>query len=1203
MANLSEEGLFNSVIPEVSISKITLENSGFFPDDINPHIKSEKKQFDYIQTEDSLRITLSLIIREQFDDDLYGKWFQEINLKKYLKIKIYQTLEPQILKLVSISREAVGLFSDTKFNNPEMISLRIIAKNLLGTTTDSQTRNLLRTIVTEQKVSLLDNLKIEKEVNDDGTELENVYYKTNFIIPTSQPKNLFYFCVVDFDLEGLSQDYNLKYPIADTFSRTYVEKVIENYEPVSQSFVFLEENGKIWDGPIHYVAETNSYSTGIEETEQSRPLNRIAVQNSKIQDFRNYKEIKKLKLNFEKIKKIFNRLENVSSNDYTTNINTDVFFTMNSISEDANQNCNFSFSVDLKQLAISNSKYKNFIDSYDSTLAKTVADNLRIKFLRIFRRRVKQTHHPKQKYVKFDNNEIDETLVLTAQKNDIIETIDTDFVFFEEIPTTISDEEQIKQFNLTDRTMTFITDGMYQYGLEIEIDDPFLPVLRNLIDQLVIQKSLLEEYYQESSRPSITRFFNEDLDPHTNNLFSIKNRQNNNLEGNYDPLTNSFTKSFTERMLQRNPTDGIWQTSAIIYADVMSLFIDDLNKEVLIEEIVKLISPSSGNPSGINLVISLYNTIISKLETLTSYKKSSNPQEKPSVSSKSNSSFFITHVFKDEVHNADADNTIFYNYFDSDLIPESRKKTIKRQKIVKSTRTTLSRAEIKKINKPQLKKNLNDRKGLLTLTGNIFKKTIEQETLKYFNSTNPDINEPDDLSSSRQITDVNYSFLTPTRISTKKKEINFTKNKRMQEEIQKSINVDDRFGENYRNLANNLKSSSSKEKNILKDSLNSRENMSNKVVSDLRKNEIVTSFRNLAIASRISEEVIVVNEDFETLEGTLKAFTKSIGAGHSVTIELKKEEKPKTVIRPIPEPEPPDSTKVSSGTDNKKDIVRDRGGLPKFLDSIAKEMDLIKPPRTLRGSRENSFDAIKFNNKNRKEKIKSIGRDFSSLTNEKKGAIPPQIQAEILKDKGKSSVLSPGKGFDATKQIQVKAIKEIQILTGYEKGEDGRNLLGKPKWEKLTKEVYDNLPNNKKVIAKMVDHKDLLSGKKPESIKNTKVLEETFFIQPETNKKELPKKQIVTIEKQKTSVSLEKKDLEATNKIVKEQVKFPASVAKTGLVNQQPIKKVVEDQKVQKQLEKKEVEKSLVNKKTDKTIKKKKKTNKNKQRKTKTKKN
>ena len=1116
MVNLSESGIFNSLMPEVAIEKVTLENSGFFPIEINPHIKPESSRARQIETPDSMKITVSFIIKEKFDDDLYGKWVQEVNLKKYLKIKVYQTLDPDILKLVSVSKEAAGLFDSYKFSQPEMRSLRIIAKNVLGTATDRETQNVFLDNVKSRTIPLGDDLRIEEEINDDGSKTENVYYKTTFEINTSEPEHLSYFCIVDFDLRQLSEDYNLRYPIAEQFSRTYVERIIDNYEPVSTSFVFLEQNGKIWTGPINYDPQEGTYKTGIEDTEDSRLLQRIPVANTKIQDFRNAKEIKKLKLNFEKIKTLFNRVGSRRNKIYSDSIRVDNFFKMDTISQDSNQNCNFSFSVDLKQLVIANSKYKNFVNSYVSRMSDSIASNAEIKYFKVFRRRVKESGHSKQKFVKFEKNTPDKTILTLSQKDMLLETVDTDDLFFEEIFSPVFPE--VRQFNLTDREMPFITDGLYQYGVEIEVTDPFLPIVNRITENLKQQKKLLEEYYIECSKRSMSRYFQEDFNPHIKTPFTAENREKQFLEGNYDPATNSFTKSFTES--QQNLIDvPVWKSVPVVFADALSFFVDELDENIVGEEIFKFISPTTGNPAGVNMVLSLFETLISKIERNISVQKTKNSLDKPTVSVKANTTFKVNYLFDKDTFDADLDNTVTVQFFDSEVVPESRKRTLRMGEVAEKPR--------------------NERRGLLSINGNQLRQTFENETLKFFNSSNPDINDPNDLSVSRNATDVSFSFLTPSSLGNRDTEVKLFKSEDKEGCKEETVAVD----------------------------------------------EVVRSIRNMSVSSRNSDDVVVVGQDFKILEKTLKKFMNSVGTAHSVTIELKEETPPE---KNIPQTEtiparilPPDNLAVQ--------ISSDKGGLSRFIDSMALDSEFTMPPRTPNGTRTNPFKNIGANNKVRSVNLDSILNNFESLPEDKKSQIPLALQAQYLGSKGKSSVRALLQESSTTKQLKVGTIKEVQIMTGFEKGEDGRNLLNKPIWEKLTKEKYESLPNDRTITARLKDFQLPCEGNKSSFTRELKALDDTFLIKPDTSTRTVPKRDNFTISQQNIAVSLPEKGFEQIEKIAKEQTKFPTYAIKTALVNERSTKDVLMDKKVIKEVEKREAEIRISKQKTKKKTKRKKK--------------
>lgn len=1107
MANISQQGLFNAFMPEVMIQKITLENAGFVPVESNPHIKDEREEKEFIQTPDSMKVSLSLIVKEKFDDDLFGKWLGSIDLKKYITIKLYQSTDPSVSKLATVSNESIRLFENSTFWGEETRIARNYASRLLGTQNDTETWEKINNSIKLIDISLLDEKTVENEINDDGTETQNVFYKASFDLATSQPKHLSYFALTTFDIEKLSQDFNLKNPLEDKYTSVYAEKVIDNYQTIAQSFVYLKEDGSVWTGPVYVENDLDGANTIVSSTYKttanteitgSTVLKRLAVSNSKIQDFRNDKEIKKLKLDFQKIRKAFNRLGD--RRDIVVNPRTENYFKLLSFESDGDRNCNISFVIEPAQMVASSSKYKNFFISFNTPLANTAMRG-QIRSLKVLRKRVKKYGHSKQAYVDFHKNQIEEIVAYSADRGGKIITQDNEKAFLSEIPL-----QDARMFILTDRQMPYITDGLYQYGIEVEIDDPLEDKLKNILKDLNNEKIDLEKYYREASKLSRTKAMQQSSNPHFKTQLSQARTEV--IEGNYNPLTNSFTTSFKTKMAEQDQQTSIWTTSVATFCNSLSYFIEDLDSELLSGELQKIVNPQTGNPSGIGLLLSLYETLISRMNSVISLDKKVNNLLSTDNARSRKTSFKMKHWFKDEAHDADKDDTISFKFFDESVVPESRTQELRTQGILDKTQ--------------------NNKRGLLSITRDQLNQRAEQETLKFFNSANPDINDPEDNTSTSQIGNINLSYFTPNVISTRNNQYAILENSPIGKDLEDS----------------------------------------SKIESKLEKtNKVLENFKNISVSSTNSDDVVIVTQDFQILENTLRNFIKSIGSAHSVTIELeKKKQKEDAAIDPIQV----NSIGISALDDISQQTTNDAGGLSRFVSALATDLDHSIPTKNNFSSGINPFA----NTPTDKTILttNSIQFDVNSMTSEEKSELPLQIQAQFLESKGKSSVKDTKNKNSISKEIDVSAIKELRMLSGFEKGEDGRKLLNKPIWEKVTREKLNSMDKTKDIVLKMFDYDNTSVKTKSNFIKKAESIDSTFILKGEGQVSESEMDRDYIIEKQNYTISLPKKTIDEMTKMSVEQSTFPPYSTKTEIANTQSFKEILTDENVKKKLRKKEIE-------------------------------
>lgn len=1180
MASVNQEDLFLRFIPDVFIQKITLENSGFFPAEINPHIDNERETAFSTSVSDAMRISINLVIKEVFDDDVIGKWISNIDLKKYIKIKAFQVTNPKIFSLVGISKDFITLI-DPELYNQTKYSVKRIAYSYLGATNDYMLRSIINKDVKKQQLELLDavqdsnpfkNLQIKKETNDDGTENYNISYNIRFDLKTSNPEHLSYLFMSIFDIRKLSEDYNLTYPLLSALetTRVYSEVVINQGQPSTETYAYLLENGEIWTGEQHRLQD-GTYRTGAQESQESVNVVRIRVPNSKLQDFRNIKEINKLQFDFTKVNRYFEKLKNVNSSPPKPRDTKNLFGNIQ-LTRDIDRNSNFIFDINFKDMVISNSMFSEMIRSYNSRIADDLISKAQIKFLRIFRRRVKETFSQTNRFtdqagfVPFQENEIEETIVSLSQLEgtDSLAEVDQEDVYLRE-NKGISFPD-IRTIECTDRSMTYVTDGIYQYGIEIEVSDPTYPFLREKLTNLRRVKIEAEKYLQEASKLSTKKYFLEVSDPHIKSR-SEKDLLMTELEGNYDILTNSFTDTFRKKMknMYRNPRLCPWVLVPSVYADVLDFFVEDLDSVYMAKELMKMMSPVSGNPSGIIATIKLVDTLIFTLSSVLGIVENTNALGKK-TSAKTTKTYKLKHYFNNDVFDSDYDNIIAYEFFDEAIVPEARRREItinkkeKKKKKVSNGRDRLTGRLTRPVQ--------NTRAGLLKLSGESFKKMVNNETLKFFNSSSPNIRNPRNTALKDDINKTNYSFFTPNKIST--------------------------FNKDYSLSNPKAKSNINLEKDLCdKD-------------KETKKDIIINNIRNIGIASRSNTETIICTENFEELESNLRALTKAIGKDANVIIELTTIDK-----EDLPDPKPArrpnrdligarlsdrlrDRTGKGKSSSTKRNILDSldgikNGGFLSFINSISKDIDMNRRGSTTKTKNLPSFPKDKMRTTNFTSRIspQKISKNIENFATDKEMLkLPNQLKATLLNNIGKSSVKT--QVFASTKadpietesrhQATFGSIKQLQVLSGYQPGENGKMLVNSPIWKNLDQTEYSKLPKDREIVARFVDYDNKkLCNPTPTTIRDIKILNDKFILRPDTGVKTPPKKNDFGVKLPGGSINVSKGILDEVSKDSIRQAAIPPKVTKTTVIPNLSIENVVRNPEMTAAVNKIETDKLSTN--------------------------
>jgi hypothetical protein len=728
MANIYTNELYGNLLPRVLFNKITLESrsSGRF-----------------------LNVSLNLVIKQEYNNDIAGKWFQENDFKKYLKIKVIQVTDARIASIFSFTKDAF-LLLDPYFKNDRGLVARSPVQSLMIKVLDARDINEVKDLmfgnyklgiraqVTEQDLSLQIPEQTKFEVLDDGTEVYNIYTKLSFPAIeaakiASDVGHLSYFCLAYFDTQKLIEDFSL----TDTselrrylfdLSNVTSEIVIDDFKIKNETYVFLDQDSKIWVGDVNIDNKGNYYS-GLRYVEgESIPLIRRTVQNSTIQDFRSLSikaPVRILQPDYSKFEKVnsfsgqtlsagkgsyFSPLE-ITVNKKFDRTNENIFYTFSS----------FSFSIDIKSLILENSKYNFLVENYNSSLASAIMSQQIFVGMKLFRQRVKEVKTTssnrltvQKSYEKFSKNEIKNVLfhgVFSVASAGQLVNDDKLYLRASRI------ENGVMQFSVTDTDSKNLSDGIYQYSLELQIKDPIDSFLQNEIFILNEAKQKFKQYLlkAQGSVPVSGKDGTRKLTPYYN----------------------SFLDSFIEQFKKQNSQSYVsnYKPSIDLYVTSIKRFftLSEEDSIALASDLVKTTSPQTGNIVGITSFINLLDQLISNLNFILGQSRNDGYLSSSTTKRKERTVIDVSHVFKDSVFDADMEGKLVVEYINSNA----------RSDVVQTG-------------------------GLTTLTVEEYDQRIQQETNNFYLSETPSVqNLFGDEVQNPQLTFNNnsYSLLTPFAIS------------------------------------------------------------------------------------------------------------------------------------------------------------------------------------------------------------------------------------------------------------------------------------------------------------------------------------------------------------------------------------------------------------------------------------------------------
>jgi hypothetical protein len=755
MVAVNQNSILGSIVPDVYIKKITLENEGSVPEEVNPHIDHEREpnitrdpetgelvleivnpqDFSFKTSQESkpLRITVDLAIKEKLDDGLVASWFGNQDFLKYIRLRVLQSRDETFTYDLITRDEGVTIFDFIREWQTSQRSVRTNGYKIK----DIPVKPLLTKSSLDQHETMVDR---------DGNTIHTISFQLKFEIPDSNPKHLIYFAMSYIDLEKLAEDFELDLPpgMERTLDgRIATEVVIEDYDLVSETHTFLDEQGKIWAGPV-FKDEQGRWKTGTENTPQSRFLQLITVPTSKIQDFRDVVDIERLQLDFSivenEILSRFNSLRKVT-NDRTDPVKKATYFTEAFLTKDLRGYVRFLFGVDYLKAVRENTVFGK-IFRYDN---EELLDNVKIRSLTIKRVRASNSEDAlkdENGITWFDYNEEPEEVIFHSTEIEPGEfnQRENERGSLREILLPLrGDNPGLRFFTGIDKTITNVSYGKYQYGIELEVEDRTSLYMASLVDSLLNSYQILKQYYNEG-----VLIDNFDIESNTfSQKFQLEKERefDEQIEDIKESDPSLSEEQVEELAIERMP----WNIAASSYLTTMSILHKDFEQKKYADLMLSFIHPLTGNPNGVQVVLGLMETLANKISdaigTQVTGKVSKwepgQEQARPFSVKQRNGSVmlktFKLSKYSSELFDADAPRNIGYDFLSAE-------------------------------GNSQLE---DSEDGLKTIAVSQYEARVNKETLKYFKNLEADINLKTDsitYTTDDRIENTKYAFLTPSSV-------------------------------------------------------------------------------------------------------------------------------------------------------------------------------------------------------------------------------------------------------------------------------------------------------------------------------------------------------------------------------------------------------------------------------------------------------
>lgn len=454
--------VLSSAVPQLSITKITIEqNKGYFKEINDPHIEAPGERTAEQQTNTPVFVKVEFSVKEKKSTNS-NKNLVFKQLKEFIKVGL--RFEKNYSR-IGLTDNALNAYFGNTYPPGQLKTFSLSDSVSSYEDTDG---NIIR------------QFEIQKE------------YAAN-----SLPQNLTLVSFVYMEVpDELKNKYNFQKRM---FFQPRIDPIFSDGETVKEAFIFRLKNNinSYWTGKIK-----NENGSLLTDEATPRELEAVRIPNYKIQDFRINSKIEKEKLNFLNIN---NQISYAKQKQYIRLDAKDKdYFSYVKISRRGRPltgASSISFSMDYKQLIRDNCLLGNIWENIPQTSLDFLYSESRIIDFKILRRRVKYVNKSSNDVTVENGNwqpfsGVEEVLVSSRQNdaNSPIGTLDN----LKEIKNVVSSfNDKYRTFHFVDSQIGRVTDGVYQYGVEVEVSDASIKLISRDITQLQNALTKMTSFYHQ----------------------------------------------------------------------------------------------------------------------------------------------------------------------------------------------------------------------------------------------------------------------------------------------------------------------------------------------------------------------------------------------------------------------------------------------------------------------------------------------------------------------------------------------------------------------------------------------------------------------------------------------------------------------------------------------------------------------------------
>ncbi len=452
-----------------------------------PTVFSRKISLDRGQ-DGRMIVNLNLVIKEILGGES-GTWFTNQHFKALLRVKVIQLTDSVVIQT---AREHIA---DAKFRNLILKDKSTISRDL----------NLFSDIIGPiGQPSNADALKEKyKTINEDGLAVYSIPFQVRFELDEEREVDdlaYVFYTFLDFESFALNFSQEEMENSTDAVGQIGFDVVIQNKQTFQNGLMFEDFGRKRWAGSV-YRLQDGRWVKGDARRKSSLEIQDFLtpkrVSNTKVHDSRTLKRLDAQKVPDASL------LESVRSIK-DSKIQASMF-----LSRTERGSTRFNLIFDYYNLIKDHSAFGSFLQNTNPNTKRLILRNTKINSVKVTRRRmsaqlngINSLGFPTRN--KFDTQVPDFVVVESRDEKGrlLAKNEETWGNSIEEIDVHAGGSLFLRTFVGIDRSMVNVTDGIYRYGIEVEIEDGIFQFLKSLLLELSTSRVEIERFITKALVPS-----------------------------------------------------------------------------------------------------------------------------------------------------------------------------------------------------------------------------------------------------------------------------------------------------------------------------------------------------------------------------------------------------------------------------------------------------------------------------------------------------------------------------------------------------------------------------------------------------------------------------------------------------------------------------------------------------------------------------